>query len=48
MKTVKDILNKSASEIAESMNLDINSKRIKFIDHVYAIIYSALQEPKFR
>ncbi|WMT50643.1 MAG: hypothetical protein RE471_06580 [Ferroplasma sp.] len=42
MKTVKDILNKPANEISESMNLDINSKRIKFIDHVYAIIYSAL------
>ena len=24
------------------MHLDINSKRIKFIDHVYALIYSAL------
>ena len=42
MKTVKDMLNKPASEIAESMNIDINSKRIKFIDHVYYLIYSAL------
>ena len=42
MKTVKKILKKPANEISESMNLDINSKRIKFIDHVYAIIYSAL------
>ena len=42
MKTVKNILKKPANEISESMNLDINSKRIKFIDHVYAIIYSAL------
>ena len=42
MKTVNDILNKSASEISESMNIDINSKRIKFIDHVYYLIYSAL------
>ena len=42
MKTVKKILKKPANEIAESMNLDINSKRIKFIDHVYALIYSAL------
>ncbi|WP_269082554.1 hypothetical protein [Acidiplasma aeolicum] len=24
------------------MNIDINSKRIKFIDHVYYLIYSAL------
>ena len=42
MKTVRDIPKKPANEIAESMNLDINSKRIKFIDHVYALIYSAL------
>ena len=42
MKTVKEILKKTASEISESMNIDINSKRIKFIDHVYATIYSAL------
>ena len=42
MKTVKDILNKPASEISESMNIDINSKRIKFTDHVYAITYIAL------
>ena len=42
MKTVKDILNKPASEISESMDLNINSKRIKFINHAYAIIYSAL------
>ena len=42
MKTVKKILKKPANEIAESMNLDINSKRIKFIDHVYYLIYSAL------
>ncbi len=33
---------KPASEISESLNIDINSKKIKFIDHVYAIIYSAL------
>ena len=42
MKTVRDIPKKPANEIAESMNLDINSNRIKFIDHVYALIYSAL------
>ena len=42
MKTVKEILKKPASEISESMNIDINLKRIKFIDHAYAIIYSAL------
>ncbi len=42
MKTVKDILKKPANEIAESMNLDINSKRIRFIDHVYYLICSAL------
>ena len=42
MKTVRSILNKPTNEISESMNIDINSKRIKFIDHVYAIIYSAL------
>ena len=42
MKTVKKILKKPANEIAESMNIDINSKRIKFIDHVYYLIYSAL------
>ena len=39
---MKDILNKPASEIAESMHLDINSKWIKFIDHVYYLIYSVL------
>ena len=44
MKTVKDILKKPANEISESMNLDINSKRIKFIDHLYALIYSALHK----
>ncbi len=42
MKTVKQILKKPANEISESMNIDINSKRIKFIDNLYAIIYSAL------
>ena len=42
MKTVMDILKKTASEISESMHLDINSKRLKFIDHVYYLIYSAL------
>ena len=42
MKTVKKILKKPANEISESMHLDINSKRIGFIDHVYALIYSAL------
>ena len=42
MKTVKKILKKPANEISESMHLDINSKRVKFIDHVYALIYSAL------
>ena len=44
MKTVRDILNKPANEISESMNIDINSKRIKFIDHLYALIYSALHK----
>ena len=44
MKTVRDILNKPANEISESMNIDINSKRIKFIDHVYYLIYSALHK----
>ena len=44
LKTVKDILKKPVNEIAESMNLDINSKRIKFIDHVYHLIYSALHD----
>ena len=42
MKTVKNILKKPANEISESMHLDIHSKRIGFIDHVYALIYSAL------
>ncbi len=42
MKTVKDILKKPANKISESMNLDINSKRIRFIDRLYAIIYSAM------
>ena len=42
MKTLKNILKKPANEISESMHLDINSKRIKFIDHVYALIYSVL------
>ena len=42
MKTVKQILKKPANEISESMNIDINSKRIKFIDNLYAIIYIAL------
>jgi hypothetical protein len=44
MKTVRDILKKPANEISESMHLDLNSKRIKFIDHLYAIIYSALHK----
>ena len=44
MKTVKKILKKPAGEISESMHLDINSKRIKFIDHLYALIYSALHK----
>ena len=44
MKTVKDILKKPANEISESMNIDINSKRIKFIDHVYYLVYSALHK----
>ena len=44
MKTVKKILKKPAGEISESMHLDINSKRIKFIDHIYALIYSALHK----
>ncbi len=35
MKTVKDILKKLTNEISGSMNIDPNSKRIKFIDHVY-------------
>jgi hypothetical protein len=42
MKTVKKVLKKPANEISESMHLDLNSKKIKFIDHVYALIYSAL------
>ena len=42
MKTLKNILKKPANEISEIMHLDINSKMIKFIDHVYALIYSAL------
>ena len=37
MKTVKQILKKPANKISESMNIDINSKRIKFIDHLYVI-----------
>ena len=44
MKTVKQILKKPANKISESMNIDINSKRIKFIDHLYALIYSALHK----
>ena len=42
MKTVRKVLKKPANEISESMRLAINSKRIKFIDHMYALIYSAL------
>ena len=42
MKTAKDILNKPANEISESLDIDINSKRIIFIDHLYYLIYSAL------
>ena len=42
MKTMKNILKKPANEIPESMYLDINSKRIKFIDHLYYLIYNAL------
>ena len=44
MKTVKNTLKKPANEISESMNIDLNSKRIKFIDRLYAIIYSALHK----
>ncbi len=44
MKTVKDILKKPANEISESMHLDLNSKKIKFIDYLYALIYSALHK----
>ncbi len=44
MKTVKDILKKPANEISESIHIDIKSKRIKFIDHLYALIYSALHK----
>ena len=44
MKTVNDILKKPANEIAESMHLDINSRRIKFIENAYALIYSALHK----
>ncbi len=32
MKTVKNTLKKPANEISESMNIDLNSKRVKFID----------------
>ena len=42
MKTVKYVLNKPVNEILESMHLGINSKRIKCVDHVYYLIYSAL------
>ena len=42
MKLVKKILKKPANEISASIHLDRNSKRIKFIDHIYALIYSAL------
>ncbi len=42
MKTVKNILKKPASKISESIHLNINSKKIKFIDHVYYLIYIAL------
>jgi hypothetical protein len=42
MKTVKKIPKKPVSEISESIHLDLNSKKIGFIDHVYALIYSAL------
>jgi hypothetical protein len=44
MKTVRKILKKPANETSESMHLDINSKKIKFIDHVYALIYSTLHK----
>ena len=32
MKTVRDILKKRSNKISESMNIDINLKRVKFID----------------
>ena len=35
MTTVMDVLNKPTSGISESMNNDINSKKIKFMEHVY-------------
>ena len=42
MTTVMKILNKHTNKISELMNIDINSKRIKFIDNIYYLIYSAL------
>ena len=42
MKTVNDILEKPANEISGLLNIYINSGRIKFIDSVYYLIYSAL------
>lgn len=44
MKKVKTILKKPAEEISESMELDTYSKKIMFIDHIYAIIYSAIHK----
>ena len=44
MRTVKQILKKLTGEISESIHLDLNSKRIKIIDHIYALIYSALHK----
>lgn len=42
MKTVRDILDKPVNEISESAHFNINSKKIKFIDHPYYLIYSAM------
>ncbi len=44
MKTVIKVLKKPTNDISESMNIDINSKKIKFIDHVYALIYSVMHK----
>ncbi len=37
MKTVRKILAKPANEISESMHLDLNSKKIKFIELFYKL-----------
>lgn len=42
MKTVKDILKKPVAKITKEMDLDIHSKRIKFIDYVYSLVYAAI------